>query len=241
MSNGTSAESDWEQGYGYQFWRCRHGAYRADGAFGQFCVILPEQDAVVAITAGTPNMQAVLNLIWTHLLPAMTPASQPEDVAAQRALARKLSSLTLSPVQGQPSSPLAANVSGRWYHFTSKRAPLRAISFDFGRDEDVCTAHDDRGEHRLSCGRGAWAVGETTWYPVEPRPVVPGARQPVAASGAWTARDTYELRICYTETPFCATTVCKFAGDKVKLKSRLNVSFGPTEFPQLTGQIGEAS
>jgi CubicO group peptidase (beta-lactamase class C family) len=34
-SNGSSPKSDWEQGYGYQFWRCRHGAYRGDGAFGQ--------------------------------------------------------------------------------------------------------------------------------------------------------------------------------------------------------------
>jgi len=61
--------SDWEQGYGYQFWRCRHGAYRGDGAFGQFCVVLPEHDAVVAVTSGTKDLQAVLNLVWEHLLP----------------------------------------------------------------------------------------------------------------------------------------------------------------------------
>src|SRR5262249_20696480 len=47
-SNGSNPKSDWDQGYGYQFWRSRHGAYRGDGAFGQFCVGLPEQDAVIA-------------------------------------------------------------------------------------------------------------------------------------------------------------------------------------------------
>ena len=52
-SNGSNPKSDWDQGYGYQFWRCRHGAYRGDGAFGQFCIVMPEQDAVVAITSGT--------------------------------------------------------------------------------------------------------------------------------------------------------------------------------------------
>ena len=51
-SNGSNPKSDWDQGYGYQFWRCRHGAYRGDGAFGQYCVVLPEQDAVIAITSG---------------------------------------------------------------------------------------------------------------------------------------------------------------------------------------------
>src|SRR5262245_30383623 len=51
-SNGSSPTSDWNQGYGFQFWRCRHNAYRGDGAFGQYCLVLPEHDAVVAITSG---------------------------------------------------------------------------------------------------------------------------------------------------------------------------------------------
>ena len=46
-SNGSNPLSDWDQGYCYQFWRCTHGAYRGDGAFGQYCIVMPEQDAVV--------------------------------------------------------------------------------------------------------------------------------------------------------------------------------------------------
>ena len=245
VSNATNTEVDWQQGYGYQFWRCRHGAYRGDGAFGQFCVILPEQDAVVAITAGSPNMQAVLNLIWTHLLPAMSasggvPAPRAEDAAAQEALARKLGSLALSPAQGQPSSSVASKVSGQRYHFTGKRAPLQAIAFDFGRDEDIFTVQDARGEHRVVCGRGAWVAGVTTWNPLDPRRTAGATRLPVAASGAWTTDDTYELRLCFTETPHCVTVSCQFVAGKVKLKFRINVSFGPTEFPQLIGQIAKA-
>ena len=52
MSNGSNPESDWEQGYGFQFWRTRHGFYRGDGAFGQFCLVMPEHDAVLIITSG---------------------------------------------------------------------------------------------------------------------------------------------------------------------------------------------
>lgn len=70
VSNGTSAESDWNQGYGFQFWISRHNAYRGDGKDGQFCIVLPELDAVVAITANTANMQGELNVVWDHLLPA---------------------------------------------------------------------------------------------------------------------------------------------------------------------------
>jgi CubicO group peptidase (beta-lactamase class C family) len=46
-ANGSDPTSDWNQGYGYQFWRCRHGFYRGDGAFGQFCIVMPQYDAVL--------------------------------------------------------------------------------------------------------------------------------------------------------------------------------------------------
>ncbi|MEZ6064253.1 MAG: serine hydrolase [Planctomycetaceae bacterium] len=79
VSNGSSPDSDWEQGYGYQFWRCRHNAFRGDGKDGQFCIVLPEQDAVVVITANTGNMQGELNLVWEHLLPALGDDALPES------------------------------------------------------------------------------------------------------------------------------------------------------------------
>lgn len=67
----TPETSDWLQGYGYQMWRCRHNAYRADGANGQYIIVLPELDAVIVTTAHIPDMQAEINLIWEYLLPAL--------------------------------------------------------------------------------------------------------------------------------------------------------------------------
>src|SRR3954451_22994941 len=86
--------------YGYQFWRCRHGAYRGDGAFGQFCVVLPEQDAVIAITAGVRDLQGVLNLVWDKLLPGLKPVSLPADEAARSKLDRTLKGLSLKLPEG---------------------------------------------------------------------------------------------------------------------------------------------
>ncbi|HWI00407.1 MAG TPA: serine hydrolase domain-containing protein, partial [Propionibacteriaceae bacterium] len=94
---GTPGEpnTDWRQGYGYQFWMSRHG-YRGDGAFGQFCVILPEHDSVVATTACTMDMQAVLDAMWTHLLPGL--GVDTADAGVQQArLAARLSDLRLPP------------------------------------------------------------------------------------------------------------------------------------------------
>ena len=67
----TPDNSDWVNGYGYQLWRCRHNAFRADGAGGQYIIVIPEKDAVVVNTADLQDMQAELNLIWDHILPSL--------------------------------------------------------------------------------------------------------------------------------------------------------------------------
>ncbi|MCC9599436.1 beta-lactamase family protein [Stieleria sp. JC731] len=78
----SGGNPDWRQGYGFQFWRCRHGNYRGDGKDGQFCVVMPKADAVVVMTANTKNLQNQLALVWEHLLPAMDSSPLPENAAA---------------------------------------------------------------------------------------------------------------------------------------------------------------
>ena len=96
VSNGSDPESDWDQGYGFQFWRCRHGAFRGDGKDGQFCIVLPEQDAVIAITANTGNMQAELSLVWEKLLPAFSDHALEENPTAQSQLKAEIEQLKAS-------------------------------------------------------------------------------------------------------------------------------------------------
>jgi len=62
---------DWTKGYGYQMWQCRYNAYRADGANGQFIIVLPEKDAVIVTTSYVKDMQEELDLIWKFVLPAI--------------------------------------------------------------------------------------------------------------------------------------------------------------------------
>ena len=63
--------SDWLQGYGYQMWRCRNNAFRADGKDGQYILVFPDKNAVVVTTANISDMQSELNLIWEHIYPAL--------------------------------------------------------------------------------------------------------------------------------------------------------------------------
>ena len=88
---------DWRQGYGFQFWRCQHNAFRGDGRDGQICLVLPDHDAVVAITAQTGNMQGQLDLVWEKLLPALQAKALPADAAANEQLKRTLANLVAHP------------------------------------------------------------------------------------------------------------------------------------------------
>lgn len=99
-----NSNSDWDRGYGFQFWRSRHG-YRGDGAFGQFCLVLPDLDLVVATTADTEQMQAVLDAVWEHLLPAVDRASSPSD---DEQLTERLAALALAPYDGPAAAAAAA-------------------------------------------------------------------------------------------------------------------------------------
>jgi hypothetical protein len=229
IDNAPSPNPDWEQGYGYQFWRCRHGAYRGDGAFGQFCVVLPDQDAVVAMTAGTANMQRVLDLVWGHLVPAMGQAPLEEDRACRDALAERLASLRLPPPAGMRSSPLAAEVSGRSYGVAPNDDGIETIEFRFEDDRVRIAVRNGEGLQEIACGYENWLRGEAALEGRRP--------SPVAASGAWADERTYKTRVWWYETPFARTLTCRFDGDRLVVEQVPNVSFPPGTRPRLEGRL----
>jgi CubicO group peptidase (beta-lactamase class C family) len=224
-SNGSNPKSDWDQGYGYQFWRCRHGAYRGDGAFGQYCIVMPEHDAVIAITSGVKNMQAVLDLVWDKLLPAFQTSTLAADDESHRKLVRKLASLSLRPVAG---SGKPATVSGKRFTFPANPAKLEWLRLQCEDSGDTLVVRKAGKDHRIICGHGHWQKGDM--------PLLMPGRQPAAACGHWTADDTYTARICFTETPLILTLTLKFSGNEVELNPETNVGFGSTKMPQLVGK-----
>src|SRR6266568_4009247 len=90
---------DWVQGYGFQFWRCTHNSFRGDGANGQLCVVIPDKDVVIAITADTGNFQGEMNAIWDKLYPAFQAEALPDDSAGQEKLKQVIANLEAHPVK----------------------------------------------------------------------------------------------------------------------------------------------
>jgi hypothetical protein len=198
VDNPREPNVDWRQGYGYQFWMHRHGD-RGDGAFGQFCVVLPEHDAVIATTAATEQLQKVLDAMWRHLLPAFGPRPLTGRTDEEKALQHRLDRLALPPVDARPEP---AEDPGRWpgARFTPRggrctdQPTLTAV--EVGEADGVWTVTLVEGEDGLALrlsGAG-WATADG--------PV------PTAVSGGWTDADTLRVDVLFLETPHRLTVTC---------------------------------
>jgi hypothetical protein len=230
VSNGSDPTSDWEQGYGFQFWRSKHGFYRGDGAFGQFCLVLEKYDTVVAITSGTKNMGAVMNLVWDLIVPALASEhALPANAAAQQKLAATLASLSLPTPAGQPTSPLARSVAGRRYVFPKNASGIESLLL-----KSASTPTEDAFVLNIAGEEQTLVAGHRTWMKGELKTMEGNAA--IAASGAWTAAHLYTLKVVRFRTPFNMTYTLRFAGDELLLDAEQNVDFAPHKIPQLIGK-----
>ncbi len=210
---GTNPQSDWDQGYGFQFWRCRHDGFRGDGAFGQYCIVLPKQDVVVAINSGQGDMQKTLNLLWEHLLPALSDQPLPANPAAASALAEKMKRLSHDPVAGEATSPLASKINGRTFTFDKNSTDLQSVTFQLEGDAPSVTLLTTRGKQCYHFACGHWFT-QTIHYEKLGLPAASTtADQPVAASAAWTKPNQLTLQAWLTATPFRIDMQFHFADD----------------------------
>jgi CubicO group peptidase (beta-lactamase class C family) len=208
-NQGFSENPDWQQGYGFQFWMCRHDAYRGDGAFGQFCVVIPGADAVIACTAQTLDMQAELDLIWDHLLPAVSGQVSSDaasgQVAADQRLAERLGRLSTPVIAAGREGPGHVVTFTRTGEPANHTAGLRTIRVSPGDAGPRLTIVIDGAEHAFDLRPGGWSEGD-----------LPGLHSPlpaVAVTGGWTSPDEFEADVVSVTTPHRLQLRAK-AGDK---------------------------
>jgi hypothetical protein len=185
---------DWSQGYGYCFWIARHG-YRGDGAFGQFCIVLPEHDAVIAITGGTEAMQEAVDHVWEHLLPGLGGSSVDESV--QGRLAERLRTLALPPCETNPAPVIPQDAAG-------PGLAAATFSVDVGADGRLSVTAEE-SDNALT-----FAVGLGEWLTSEPLDAY-GDPVPLAASGGWIDDDTLRVEVVFLETPHRLDVQCSLA------------------------------
>jgi CubicO group peptidase (beta-lactamase class C family) len=190
IANPDEPNPDWRQGYGFQFWMARHG-YRGDGAYGQFCVVLPEQDAVLAVTGQSDDMQAVLDAVWQHLLPAMASSAgtaAAADVVTERELARRLASAALPPAPGS-----AVEGAARTFIASEQNGvpSLTRVTVTPGGRGTLLSLIDAGARLDIDAGIGAWHE-----------------RDAVVASGGETREGALAFDVVFVETPHRLRIVC---------------------------------
>lgn len=202
---------DWRQGYGYQFWMARHG-YRGDGAHGQFCLLLPDQDAVVAITSATTDMQVVLDQVWEHLLPAMRADGSGVHVDLETDLADRLAALSLPDPARQKADPGGAHqwrpappwstdpAPNNGFEAPTSTSPVDAVQLTGAVDDRVLVLTVAGRDHCLSLGLDEWRHGVLDF----------GDRElSVATRGGWASPDEFSVDVVLVNTPHLLRLRCR--------------------------------
>jgi len=229
--------SDWMQGYCYQFWRCRHNAFRADGAFGQYIIVMPDQDAVIAITCETADMQSEINLVWKYLLPAMHPQALPANEAADAALDQKLAHLSLPPLVNKVEAP---KVKDQTFVLQPNTLNIKSISFHTGNNECRVIIKKDTATYTLNFESGKWLPGKTD---MQGPSLVAQAKEDfsflkpykVDGSCGWQDAQTLQLKLRYIESPHSETITCHFSGNKLAATVENSFEYGQHK-TELTGE-----
>ena len=220
VSNGSNPDSAWDQGYGYQFWRNRHGAYRASGLGGQLALVMPEQDTVVAITAGTSQIRDIFDLVWDRLVPAMQAEPLDDNPAEVERLREQLSNLSISIPAADATADEHQTWLGRSWQIEDNELDFNALALRSQGEETIAVITTPTGAHEIVIGSGTWMAGRTGLFPGAVGAVLgddQGAGHRIAAAGAWTGTDEFTFRIAYTETPRVATIRLQFSEESLVL------------------------
>ena len=212
-------------GYGYQIWMCRpKGVYRADGAMGQFTIVVPNLDMIIAITENANGMtggegpQHTLDVMWEFLdeIPADSGAVS-GDTADCEALTRRLGLLALKKPPYAPYCAMRDAINGKEYEITDgylnltyagvsfmsgEKPPESMTSFSFNFIGCICNLKFvQEGKNSvltiaLDGGRAEGYLGS-------------GSVKRVLASGAWIEPNVFDLRLRWIET--CHEYVYRFS------------------------------
>lgn len=206
--NSMNENPDWKLGYGYQFWMSQHG-YRGDGAGGQLVIVLEEQDLCIAVTSCLKDMQDLLNVFWTELIPHLHDIPLPENREAYLALQEYAANWKIRP----PKTSIPDNPADLRFRFRDRPAGIRQCEVSFGEQCCSLTFLTDRGTEQLRAGFGHFEYSVFQLTDTMPHPV--------AAYAVWTNNGALEIHsfICDGTYRDIWTVDCSDAEEPLKNQS----------------------
>lgn len=218
------------QGYGYQIWRCINNAYRADGADGQFIIILPDEDAVVVLTANTTQTQPLLSAVFKHLQPAMTPLAYAPKPERREQLATAISSLNIpGPFRTIENADTTRNATIA-YDLDPNDAHMQQAKFQFDQQGNcLLTITTDSIPQAYTCGLDTWAFTTAPYRP----------NSPIAGYFSRTSPTELRIRLLDLEEYREETLICRFSQKQIHIEYTTN---NPADKnTQLTGRPADTN
>ncbi len=226
IDNGKN-DSSWGFGYGYQFWLNPPGGFRADGAFGQFSMVLPELDAVVAITSESMDTKTTMQLVWDNLLPQMQPASLPKNNVGHHQLLQDLKALKYDPPMLATQSVLADGINGKEFILDKNIFNAKSVTFNFLDDACIFTLKEE-GKPAIIINNGLNKWMRKGNLKPAPHSMFSLRRidfdSIVAASATWKDERSLLLTWRFIETVHGDSLTCIFDGDKVTIQFLFSVN-----------------
>lgn len=214
-NTNTRIRLDGQQGYGYQFWRCRHDSYCAYGMGGQFVVVIPAKAAVFVSTANTKQFadghQMILDSLWDTLYPALReeagrPEPAPDPDPADPVLQERLAGLSLTLPAGESRSDAEADVSGRRYRLEPNRFGFDSCEFVFDGERSLLRWFKNGRAEELRFGMNRWTVGDDPLF-----------RLPAASAAAWADEKTCLIHTQSMAEMQLIQWTCRFEGESLTL------------------------
>jgi len=225
-SNHAGAENgDWNQGYGYQFWRCKpDGVYRGDGAFGQYCIVMPNENAVVAITSNV-DMGRIMNIIWEILYPALGENNPPSD---SRSEYNKLlqAQKNLSHLWVNENTQNFPNIRGIYKIDEKDSSELSDVYIDFTADDGILILNYNNKNYanKKEC---VYRFKKGEWIDTASKMFTWGAKfSRSKLYGEWKSEEnTFYFYAWFYETPSKNLLKLKFNRNKTKLTVIFNENY----------------
>ena len=222
--------------YGYQWWIGPGSAFYAAGLFGQFSIVFPEHNAVLAIFAAIDRARQFPPTVWKHFPSAFESSALPlsPDTAA---LSQRESQLRLLKPYPPSDSPTSARISGRLFKLKSNDQAASTVEFEFLRSSVRYSLIDDRGSHSVTAGLGRWIEQSTTMTGARLHHEYQPETMRVVAGAVWRSPSELVMTWQFVESAFRDTVVCLFDEDRVSIDRRVNVNSGELKLPTLYGTL----
>lgn len=222
--------------YCFQMRMCDYpGTVRADGAFGQYIIIAPNEDMVFAFTqCSTRNGKQQRHVLWDHLLSQVDKNIEPSDSKDYKKLLAKQSGYSLAKVKGRRNSKYLDQINNRVISLEKNRLGWKSVCLDFDKENIRLKIVNDKEEvSTIPLGYKEWSATKIDSYPPYSVTAIgryKGITGPFSVSGnyGWTSSRQLVVKLVYTDWISCLDLYFDITDpNHISLNVKENYNFNP--------------